>query len=255
METGQDRHDQTDPEDGTNREEAAGAAGGGPVAGRPPEGSDQDRSRALSSPLRLRILRLCLHEARTNKELAASLGLQPATVLHHVRTLVRTGLLLPQGARTGKRGAREIPYLASRLSWRTPVNGVGPVLIETLLQEIRTVPEDQLRMWRLGVKLNDAQRNRLLERLNDIAEEYAALPADPDGTPFSLFLAAHPEQQPARSGPAAEDQPGQHDRQDGAQRTAVEPQGALQVGDDEAVAVAGSGEDSGEGVGHATGDG
>jgi DNA-binding transcriptional ArsR family regulator len=211
MDKSQDRK----PETGGG--EQATATEGTPGNSRPnvPRGADQERSRALSSPLRLRILRLCLHEAQTNKELAALLGLQPATVLHHVRTLVRTGFLVPQPARTGKRGSREIPYLASRLSWRTPVNGAGPVLIETLLQEIRTVPEEQLRIWRLGVKLNDAHRQQLLERLNDIAEEYAALPADPDGTPFSLFLAFHPEQQHV-SGTAAEDEPGEHDRQHGA---------------------------------------
>jgi DNA-binding transcriptional ArsR family regulator len=210
-----DRSQDRKPE--TGRGENPPAAEGTAESSQPavPDAAGQERSRALSSPLRLRILRLCLHEPQTNKELAALLGLQPATVLHHVRTLVRTGFLVPQQARTGKRGAREIPYLASRLSWRTPVNGAGPVLIETLLQEIRTVPEEQLRIWRLGVKLNDAHRQELLERLNDIAQEYAALPADPDGTPFSLFLAAHPEQQPV-SGIAAEDEPGEHDRQHGA---------------------------------------
>ena len=48
-------------------------------------------ARALASGVRLRILRLCWDEPRTNKEIAARLDRNPATVLHHVRTLVDTG--------------------------------------------------------------------------------------------------------------------------------------------------------------------
>ncbi|HKS00236.1 MAG TPA: ArsR family transcriptional regulator, partial [Arthrobacter sp.] len=47
----------------------------------PHDSGDADlvaKGRALSSPLRLRILRLCLHQSRTNKEIAELLGLNPA---------------------------------------------------------------------------------------------------------------------------------------------------------------------------------
>src|SRR3954466_2542635 len=74
-------------------------------------------ARALASAVRLRILRLCLHEALTNKEIAARLGRNPATVLHHVRTLVDTGFLAPGEERRGARGAREVPYRATGKSW------------------------------------------------------------------------------------------------------------------------------------------
>src|SRR4051794_4556913 len=47
-----------------------------------------EEHKALSHPLRLRILRLCLDEPKTNRELADRLDANPATVLHHVRTLV-----------------------------------------------------------------------------------------------------------------------------------------------------------------------
>ena len=56
-----------------------------------PRGTRRGRMRALSSPLRLRVLRLCAFESRTNKELAELLGVNPGTMLHHVRTLVQTG--------------------------------------------------------------------------------------------------------------------------------------------------------------------
>ena len=61
-----------------------------------------DEARALANPLRLRILRLCLDPAMTNEELAARLGRDAGTVLHHVRLLVETGFLEP--ARSGGGG-------------------------------------------------------------------------------------------------------------------------------------------------------
>ena len=75
--------------------------------------ADEAEAKAIASPLRLRILRATLHEPRTNKEIAETLGLNPATVLHHVRTLVDTGFLIEQPVRRGPRGSRERPYLAS----------------------------------------------------------------------------------------------------------------------------------------------
>ncbi|MCZ4151096.1 ArsR family transcriptional regulator, partial [Escherichia coli] len=77
----------------------------------------QSRARALSSPLRLRILRLCLHESRTNKEIADILDLNPATSLHHVRTLVSNGYLAAEEPRRGNRGAKEVPYRSTKQSW------------------------------------------------------------------------------------------------------------------------------------------
>ncbi|MBA2554206.1 MAG: winged helix-turn-helix transcriptional regulator, partial [Geodermatophilaceae bacterium] len=68
-------------------------------------------ARALSSTFRLRILRACLGEPMTNKQIAQRLGRNPATVLHHVRLLVEQGFLAPTAERRGARGAREVPYL------------------------------------------------------------------------------------------------------------------------------------------------
>ena len=44
-------------------------------------------AKAMAHPLRLRILRLCLHQELTNKQLAERLGRDPGTVLYHVRHL------------------------------------------------------------------------------------------------------------------------------------------------------------------------
>jgi len=94
-------------------------------------------ARALASVLRMRILRLCLDEPMTNKEIATRLGKDPATTYHHVRTLTDRGFLAAQPERRGTRGAREVPYLATRKSWRTPIGPSGNrVLIETFLEEV-----------------------------------------------------------------------------------------------------------------------
>src|SRR5690606_34180503 len=77
-------------------------------------------ARALASVLRMRILRLCLDEALTNKEIAERLGVPPGNTYHHVRTLAKRGFLAAQPERAGARGAREVPYLATGKSWKTP---------------------------------------------------------------------------------------------------------------------------------------
>jgi DNA-binding transcriptional ArsR family regulator len=166
-----------------------------PWARRPP---DDAEARALASSLRLQVLRLCLHEPRTNKELAAALGRNPATVLHHVRTLVDTGFLIEQPVRRGERGAREIPYLASGKSWYmddgVPAAAAGQdLLLQTFLAEVARLPDGALRSTRLGFRLSPADRDELLGRLHDVLQEIADRPSDPDGEPFGLYVGLHPE--------------------------------------------------------------
>ena len=157
------------------------------------DAESQRRSRALASPLRLRILRLCLHEARTNKELADELGVNPGTLLHHVRALVSTGFLAAGEPRRGVRGSREVPYLATRMSWGTEMPGGSRILVQTFLDEIEGVPPDELQVTRLGLKLNARTRDEMLERFAQLFEEYKDRPPDPDGEPLSLMFAEHPE--------------------------------------------------------------
>src|SRR5207253_3159000 len=80
-----------------------------------------EEARAVANPLRLRILRLCLDEALTNKEIADRLGRDPGSVLHHVRMLVETDFLRVEPVRAGVRGALEKPYRATGKSWELTV--------------------------------------------------------------------------------------------------------------------------------------
>ncbi|GAA1352603.1 winged helix-turn-helix domain-containing protein [Falsarthrobacter nasiphocae] len=149
----------------------------------------QSRARALSSPVRFRILRACLHESRTNKEIAEILDMNPATTLHHVRTLVASGFLEAEEARTGKRGAREIPYRSTGATWGKHVPHVSNVLIETFVQEVEPLSHEEMDVWRLGVKLNDAERQEMMSRVREVFEDYANREPSPDGTATSVFLA------------------------------------------------------------------
>ena len=157
--------------------------------------ADADRdadARALASTLRLRILRLCLDEPLTNREIAARLGRNPATVLHHVRTLVDRGFLAAQPVRRGTRGAREVPYLATRRSWRARgLPGQSRVLIDTFLEEVALVDPDQVVTTRLGVRLDDTDYAELVDRVQELFEEYAARAPTRGGRPYSLFFALH----------------------------------------------------------------
>lgn len=155
----------------------------------------QAQARALSSPLRLRVLRLCGHTSRTNKELAALLGVNPGTMLHHVRTLVQTGFLAPESERAGAQGAREVPYRATGLSWNTWVPEGSPVLVETFLQQIEGLAPDDLQVSWLGLKLNAVSKTEFEGRLYALLNEFKERGADADGETYSVFTAFHPDRQ------------------------------------------------------------
>jgi predicted ArsR family transcriptional regulator len=151
-------------------------------------------ARALASAVRLRILRLCLDRPLTNKEIALKLGANPATALHHVRTLVATGFLAAQPERRGNRGAREVPYLATGKSWATgepesSVDGRGAAMIDAFLDEVRLIDPDHAGLARLGLRLDDVELTELRERIQEILEDFAARAPNPHGRPYSVFCA------------------------------------------------------------------
>ncbi|MDQ3714635.1 MAG: helix-turn-helix domain-containing protein [Actinomycetota bacterium] len=155
------------------------------------------QARALASGTRLRILRLCLSEALTNKAIATRMGKHPASVLHHVRTLVDTGFLAPEPARRGSRGAREVPYRATGLSWMVElgdrVPGQTDPLLEAFLEEVAAVGQAQLQSTRLGLRLPPDEIEELQLRLHQLLDEFAHRRIDPGGERWSVYLGMHPE--------------------------------------------------------------
>ena len=149
-------------------------------------------ARALASVIRWRILRLCLDEALTNREIAERLHRDPGTVYHHVRTLAERGFLEAQSERRGARGAREVPYLATRKTWRTEAGPVlNNLLVETFLEELGEADPQTVSIGRLGLRLDEAGRAELGRRLGELMEEFAAREPTPDGVPYSVFVAIH----------------------------------------------------------------
>lgn len=164
-----------------------------PVPRRP---ATEAEAKALASTTRLRILRLCLDQPLTNREIAGRLGAHPATTLHHVRKLVDNGFLAAQPVRRGTRGAREIPYLATGKSWTLDMSAHGGsrLLVDTLQQELALVADpSQIVTSRLALRLTEQEYADLARRIQSWLDELAASAPSTGGRPYSMFIALHPD--------------------------------------------------------------
>lgn len=172
--------------------DGSGEAGDRPLA-------TEAEAKAVASAVRLRILRMCLDRALTNKEIAEQLGANPATALHHVRKLVATGFLAPQEERPGARGSREIPYLATRKSWRLRFgqehhSDMAEAMLQVFQSEVAQLADPaQVNVSRLGLRLNEGQYEEFERRLMALFNEVADLEPGPGARPYSLFVALHPD--------------------------------------------------------------
>jgi DNA-binding transcriptional ArsR family regulator len=157
-----------------------------------------EEARALANPLRLRILRLCLDRELTNEELAARLGRDAGSVLHHVRLLVDTGFLEPRPERRGRRGAMERPYRATGKSWTLDVgegSSITMALVDAFRAEIaEALPADIVSTTRLGVRLRPDARDAFRDRFQALMEELRDAD-DPAGEPYGYFLGIHRRQE------------------------------------------------------------
>lgn len=154
--------------------------------------------KALAHPLRMRILRLCLHDSVTNKEIADRLDLDPATSLYHVRQLAQNGFLEAEPARTGNRGALEKPYRATGKSWSLSFPRADDHLstllagLDAARDEIVTAgPSSVITNTRAGLRLSPADITELTERLQALVQEFTQRPSDPDGSTVGLLTMLH----------------------------------------------------------------
>ena len=150
----------------------------------------------LASTVRLRIIRMTRVEPLTNAQIAELLGRDPATTLHHVRRLVRHGFLQAQPVRRGARGAKEIPYRATDLSWQ--LDGAGrnaetaEAMLGAYLEEATAVGVAALEQTRLVVHLDADGHTALRAELDALLQRYAAVPPAPDGHPVAIYLSVYP---------------------------------------------------------------
>lgn len=149
-------------------------------------------ARALASTVRLRILRICRGEPRTNKEIADAIGKDPATTLHHVRRLVDTGFLQPQAARRGTR-SWEIPYLSTGMSWRISTPAGGRTMVDMFLDEIAHAAPEQVDTAWLGLQLSADDMTEFRQRLRSLLDDFAERPSVATEPAWSLFVSVHPD--------------------------------------------------------------
>jgi predicted ArsR family transcriptional regulator len=152
--------------------------------------------KALSHPLRLRILRLCLDRALTNKEIAEQLGRAPGAIQHHVRLLQREGFLQACRPRPGPRGSTEKPYRATGKSWTLDIGEDGEggptfAALEAFREEAREAgPARQHTMIRFALRMNPGTAAEFKRRLQDLIDEHVAAP-DPDGRDYGGYVGLH----------------------------------------------------------------
>jgi DNA-binding transcriptional ArsR family regulator len=151
-------------------------------------------ARALASSLRLRILRLCIDEDLTNKQVADRLAIDPGSALHHIRTLVATGFLAAQPPRRGRRGARERPYRATGKSWYMDTGHAGSAMaaaVGAVADELSEVDPERVSWVRAPFRLHEDDRNALWRELEALVGRYLERER-PDGLPCAVFAAVYP---------------------------------------------------------------
>lgn len=158
--------------------------------------STEAEAAALASGIRLRIIRLTSFEAMTNKELAERLGRDPATTLHHVRKLVETGFLAPQESRRGTRGAKEIPYLSTGLSWLLESDAdpapVGEAMLEAYLAELAEAEPGEVDSSRLVFQVPPEDVAEFKDRLGDLLDEFRHRPDAPGQDRTAVYVSIYP---------------------------------------------------------------
>ncbi|MFI6577869.1 ArsR/SmtB family transcription factor [Nocardiopsis sp. NPDC050513] len=158
-------------------------------------------AKALAHPLRVRILRLCLHRELTNKELADRLGTTPGTVLYHVRQLVDAGLLVAAPVRTGASGALEKPYRSTGETWWLSLSdtedesGGAPATapLAAFQEELDEAGPESVRAFaRFVLHLSDEDVAELDRRIVAVLDEFVATDDERrDRPPYAGMFVLH----------------------------------------------------------------
>lgn len=136
------------------------------------------QARALGSPIRLRILRLCLHDELTNQQLANRLECDPSTMHYHLRILLDAGFVERAERRHGPSGALEKPYRSTGLTWTLDIGTDNPDATLAMFDAFRAElaeagPESVETSSRFVLHLDEAARDQMSQRIQEILDEYA----------------------------------------------------------------------------------
>ena len=179
--------------------------------------SDVETLKALSDPLRLRILELMTTgrgEAFTVKRLATALDVSQTKLYHHVNLLVERELIRPVGTRVVS-GIIETSYRIAQLNVsldRSLLAGDSAELHDMLTTIFDGAREDIERGIRVGAiavgeeaeapkrlvlvkmlaRLSPARAAELREQLKDLLQSFQDEEADVDGDPYGFVLGFYP---------------------------------------------------------------
>lgn len=153
-----------------------------------------EQLKALAHPMRWRILRLCRDSAHTNQELAQRLGVAAPTMHRHVKMLASQGFLVAEEVRSGRRGAMERPYRATRLTLTlalhtgtTEAQEVDLAALNAHRAEVVEAGPNATRQLARGVtRLGPDSQRELTRRMTELVDEYRDRD-DPDGEPLSFL--------------------------------------------------------------------
>jgi DNA-binding transcriptional ArsR family regulator len=197
--------------------------------------SDVETLKALSDPVRLRILETMVtaaDEAWTVKRLAAAMGVGPTKLYHHVNILEEREFIRVAGTRVVS-GIIETSYRLAQLSVRLDralltggseevqgsVHDVMAVIFDSVRDEIeqglrsgviRAGEDDPLRelLIRGLTRLPPDRAVELRHRLRELLEEFDTddpTDAEPDSIPFGYLIALYPFPEPKTTYPEASD--------------------------------------------------
>ena len=181
--------------------------------------SDVETLKALSDPVRLRILEVMVSapiEGWTVKRLATTLGVGPTKLYHHVGILEERGLIVVAGTRVVS-GIIETSYRTAQLSLRLApdllAGGAGGDSVEAVLATIfDSARADVARGLRTGtiavgdeadphkglvargaIRLDPARALELRRRLRALLDEFDRESGDPGDESFGFLLAFYPQ--------------------------------------------------------------
>lgn len=158
-----------------------------------------EQLQAMAHPIRLHVLRLLAGEPRTNKQLAARIGISPGRLHFHVRELERAGLIVlveerPRGGVIEKyyQAAAENFTLGHQLGIPAAVDTtfVGATLEAARQEYARAINRLQQKSMVTAVqqgeaRLSEAQVARIKTHLQAISDELKnADEDDPDAHPY-----------------------------------------------------------------------
>lgn len=156
-----------------------------------------DQFRALSDPMRIRILGLIQTQPATAKQMAAQLGATPGAIGHHLHLLEENGLAKVV-ARRLMRGvvAKYYTRTARLFEYEFPpeVTGnvdTGPDIMAQARAEFADA-SDQVRSIALPhVRISQARALALQQRLDELLDELLNEPVDPEGAVYGICLAMY----------------------------------------------------------------